>query len=156
MTACQIVDKAIRDIVQHRRSCCTYYMKLSALSGKNGDLYYKTHQPEEPGWQLKYTKATLKCSIIYRYAKKTPKRQDLLQAVAFIPANNCKCSTFYWVSNNDCYIGRGNTKRDWLICSRVASDKCNISRRVTIVVINILKYKRKKTYSVIQYWFRRI
>ena len=34
MTACQIVDKAIRDIVQHRRSCCTYYMKLRALSGK--------------------------------------------------------------------------------------------------------------------------
>jgi hypothetical protein len=28
----------------------------------------------------------------------------------------------------DCYIASVNTKRDWLICSHVALDKCNVSR----------------------------
>jgi hypothetical protein len=32
-------------------------------------------------------------------------------------ANNCYC-----------YIASVNTKRDWLICSHVALDKCNVSR----------------------------
>ena len=27
-----------------------------------------------------------------------------------------------------CYIASVNTKRDWLICSHVALDKCNVSR----------------------------
>jgi hypothetical protein len=27
-----------------------------------------------------------------------------------------------------CYIASANTKRDWLICSHVALDKCNVSR----------------------------
>jgi hypothetical protein len=30
-----------------------------------------------------------------------------------------------------CYIARVNTKRDWLICVHVTSDKCNVSRRAT-------------------------
>jgi hypothetical protein len=29
------------------------------------------------------------------------------------------------------YIARVNTKRDWLICGHVTSDKCNVSRRAT-------------------------
>ena len=32
------------------------------------------------------------------------------------------------VNNNPCYIASVNTKRDWLICSHVALDKCNVSR----------------------------
>ena len=32
-----------------------------------------------------------------------------------------------------CYIVRVNTKRDWLICGNVISDKCNVSRRATSV-----------------------
>jgi hypothetical protein len=28
-----------------------------------------------------------------------------------------------------CYIASVNTKRDWLICSHVALDKCNVSAR---------------------------
>jgi hypothetical protein len=27
-----------------------------------------------------------------------------------------------------CYIASVNTKRDWLICSHVALDECNVSR----------------------------
>jgi hypothetical protein len=27
-----------------------------------------------------------------------------------------------------CYTARVNTKRDWLICGHVTSDKCNVSR----------------------------
>jgi hypothetical protein len=30
-----------------------------------------------------------------------------------------------------CYIARVNTKRDWLICGHVTSEKCNVSRRAT-------------------------
>ena len=30
-----------------------------------------------------------------------------------------------------CYIASVNTKRDWLICGHVTSDKCNVSRRAT-------------------------
>jgi hypothetical protein len=33
--------------------------------------------------------------------------------------------------NTFCYIARVNTKRDWLICGHVTSDKCNVSRRAT-------------------------
>ena len=35
-----------------------------------------------------------------------------------------------WLINNNphCYIASVNTKRDWLICSHVALDKCNVSR----------------------------
>ena len=32
------------------------------------------------------------------------------------------------VNNLNCYIASVNTKRDWLICSHVALDKCNVSR----------------------------
>ena len=32
------------------------------------------------------------------------------------------------VNNTRCYIASVNTKRDWLICSHVALDKCNVSR----------------------------
>ena len=32
-----------------------------------------------------------------------------------------------WI-NRTCYIASVNTKRDWLICSHVALDKCNVSR----------------------------
>jgi hypothetical protein len=31
-------------------------------------------------------------------------------------------------NNIYCYIASVNTKRDWLICSHVALDKCNVSR----------------------------
>jgi hypothetical protein len=31
-------------------------------------------------------------------------------------------------NNYHCYIASVNTKRDWLICSHVALDKCNVSR----------------------------
>ena len=31
-------------------------------------------------------------------------------------------------NNANCYIASVNTKRDWLICSHVALDKCNVSR----------------------------
>ena len=31
-------------------------------------------------------------------------------------------------NKQDCYIASVNTKRDWLICSHVALDKCNVSR----------------------------
>jgi hypothetical protein len=34
----------------------------------------------------------------------------------------------YGVYNSNCYIASVNTKRDWLICSHVALDKCNVSR----------------------------
>ena len=33
--------------------------------------------------------------------------------------------------NFNCYIASVNTKRDWLICGHVTSDKCNVSRRAT-------------------------
>ena len=32
------------------------------------------------------------------------------------------------INNQPCYIASVNTKRDWLICSHVALDKCNVSR----------------------------
>jgi hypothetical protein len=32
------------------------------------------------------------------------------------------------IYNIYCYIASVNTKRDWLICSHVALDKCNVSR----------------------------
>jgi hypothetical protein len=32
------------------------------------------------------------------------------------------------IFNEHCYIASVNTKRDWLICSHVALDKCNVSR----------------------------
>ena len=32
------------------------------------------------------------------------------------------------LNNSCCYIASVNTKRDWLICSHVALDKCNVSR----------------------------
>jgi hypothetical protein len=35
--------------------------------------------------------------------------------------------TYKPLYNNDCYIASVNTKRDWLICSHVALDKCNVS-----------------------------
>jgi hypothetical protein len=31
-------------------------------------------------------------------------------------------------NKSTCYIASVNTKRDWLICSHVALDKCNVSR----------------------------
>jgi hypothetical protein len=30
-----------------------------------------------------------------------------------------------------CYIAKVNTKRDWLICGHVTSNKCNASHRAT-------------------------
>ena len=35
---------------------------------------------------------------------------------------------FHAVNMTFCYIASVNTKRDWLICSHVALDKCNVSR----------------------------
>jgi hypothetical protein len=35
-----------------------------------------------------------------------------------------------WFKNH-CYIARVNTKRDWLICGHVTSDKCNVTCRAT-------------------------
>ena len=35
------------------------------------------------------------------------------------------------ITINSCYIVRVNTKRDWLICGHVTSNKFNISRRAT-------------------------
>jgi hypothetical protein len=43
------------------------------------------------------------------------------------PTNN-KCINIIYKHNYYCYIASVNTKRDWLICSHVALDKCNVSR----------------------------
>ena len=40
----------------------------------------------------------------------------------------CKPHRQKCVDNIHCYIASVNTKRDWLICSHVALDKCNVSR----------------------------
>jgi hypothetical protein len=47
--------------------------------------------------------------------------------------NNALLPTLFTVVNNieHCYIASVNTKRDWLICGHVTSDKCNVSRRAT-------------------------
>ena len=37
-------------------------------------------------------------------------------------------SNFCFCIKSHCYIASVNTKRDWLICSHVALDKCNVSR----------------------------
>ena len=42
----------------------------------------------------------------------------------------CKSRANFVLPHNNacCYIASVNTKRDWLICSHVALDKCNVSR----------------------------
>jgi hypothetical protein len=44
------------------------------------------------------------------------------------PCKTTKNLSALLVNNIDCYIASVNTKRDWLICSHVALDKCNVSR----------------------------
>jgi hypothetical protein len=47
--------------------------------------------------------------------------------------NRCSISGIPYCSviKRRCYIARVNTKRDWLICGHVTSNKCNVSRRAT-------------------------
>jgi hypothetical protein len=41
----------------------------------------------------------------------------------------CSSATCWFILDKSCcYIASVNTKRDWLICSHVALDKCNVSR----------------------------
>ena len=48
-------------------------------------------------------------------------------------------------SNNHCYIAMINGKRDWLICSHVTLDKCNVSHRTS-----------KKLLPALRLWLFRI
>ena len=41
---------------------------------------------------------------------------------------SCIKRQFMKIYKAGCYIASVNTKRDWLICSHVALDKCNVSR----------------------------